>query len=103
MDDDLNISGALAAMFQTIRKINLMTREGRIRTMGAKKLQQVFKQINSVLNVLESDPQASDPEVIRLEAEREAARARGDFAHADQIRDRLKSMGIEVRDLKKRG
>jgi len=37
-------------------------------------------------------------EVDRLLGEREEARRRGDFAAADQIRDRLDELGVEVRD-----
>jgi cysteinyl-tRNA synthetase len=37
-------------------------------------------------------------EILTLIAERDLARAEKDFAHSDEIRDRLQAMGLEVMD-----
>jgi cysteinyl-tRNA synthetase len=42
--------------------------------------------------------EAADPDAERLAAEREEARAAGDFERADRIRDELAKRGYEVRD-----
>ncbi|MFM9077519.1 MAG: cysteine--tRNA ligase, partial [Solirubrobacterales bacterium] len=39
-----------------------------------------------------------DEEALALLAERETARAEGDFEQADELRDRLAELGWEVRD-----
>ena len=39
-----------------------------------------------------------DPEAVRLAAEREEARAAGDFERADRLRDEIAAMGFVVRD-----
>ncbi|MFL5866768.1 MAG: cysteine--tRNA ligase, partial [Thermoleophilaceae bacterium] len=47
--------------------------------------------------LLEEEAEAGE-DAERLAAEREEARGAGDFARADELRDRLAAMGFEVRD-----
>lgn len=51
-----------------------------------------------VLGILEREKEDIDSEVENLIREREDARKNKDFAKADQIRDKLKEMGIEIKD-----
>ena len=46
---------------------------------------------------LDSSPEAS-AEALALAEERAAARAAGDYARADELRDRIAELGFSVRD-----
>ena len=100
MDDDLNISAALAAIFRKVKKINILVREKRIDAPGAAKIVEAFRKLDSVLNVFDFSPPAADAEVEQLLRQREQARRAGNWTLADQVRDRLRARGVTVRDLK---
>ena len=103
MDDDLNVSEAFAAIFQVVRKVNSLITEGRIQRLGAQKLLQVFLQLNMVLNVFQPENKSGNSEISQLSAQREEARGKRDFARADELRGRLLSLGVTVRDGKSNG
>ncbi len=98
MDDDLNVVSALAMLFRTVRKVNRLIGEKGLDTAAARRIIDAFKKVNSVLNIFEFEQPPEDPEVKKLLSEREEARRRRDWTRADQIRTRLKAMGVEVRD-----
>lgn len=98
MDDDLNISAALAAVFKNIRKVNHLRQAGGIDADGAKAVVKTLRQIDAVLQIFDFDPPDQPPQVQSLIEEREAARRKGDWAAADALRDRLSEMGVTVRD-----
>ena len=100
MDDDLNISAAMASIFSNIKKINILIQEERIDPDGARKILDAFKNIDSVLSIFDFQDNFTDPEVQRLIREREKARAEKNWALSDQLRDALKARGITVRDRK---
>ena len=100
MDDDLNISAAMAAIFKIIRRINILIFEKRIDSGDATKILDIFCKIDTVLKICDFAEQVSDPEIERLLKERNKARNEEHWALADQIRELLHTRGIRVRDLK---
>ncbi len=82
----------------TIKTSNKLIKEGQLDPESAQKLVETLKNIDTVLNVLSFEAAASDPEIEKLIAEREKARADKDFALADQIRDRLAELGVTQKD-----
>ncbi len=98
MDEDLNTPGALASLFDKIRKINIGIKEKSIDATGAEKILRTFQDIDGVLNLFRFPGPTQDPEILELIRQREAARQAKDWDTADRIRDRLRSMGVEVRD-----
>ena len=70
LSDDLNVSAALAALFEMIRKANILLSEGKILKKDAEKLVSVIKCIDEVLAV------ASFPENIRFEKRTEKLKGR---------------------------
>jgi cysteinyl-tRNA synthetase len=100
MDDDLNISAAMASIFKIIKQANILVLKKEIDRAGAAKIIEALGSINAVLNIFDFGDTDSDPEVQKLLKEREKARATKNWKVADKIRDRLESRGVVVRDQK---
>jgi len=94
MDDDLNISEALAVVFDFIKKVNKI----KIGKEEAKMVLEFVKELDSVLGILEKREVKLSEEVKRLVKERELARKNKDFKRADEIREKLKKMGYILED-----
>ncbi|MFO7963804.1 MAG: cysteine--tRNA ligase [Desulfobacterales bacterium] len=100
MDDDLNVSAALASIFKKVRQVNHLISDHCINGQDALKIVDAFKQIDAVLQVFDFSDTPPGSDVQALIAERNRARTEKNFERADQIRDQLKSMGITLLDPK---
>ena len=100
MDDDLNISAALASLFTVIKRINTVVVNGEIDFGGAEKVLETLSRLNSAVNIFNFEDQARDPAVQQLVDERDRARQEKNWALADRLRDQLLAMGVVVRDEK---
>ena len=98
MDDDLNISEALAVVFEFISDINKL----RLSKKDAEKVIKFMAQIDSIFGVIEFTKKEDkvSKDVQKLIDEREEARKNKDYKKADEIRDELKKKGIELIDSK---
>ena len=98
MEDDLNTADALAAVFMLVRDINTAIADGaKKETLLA--CADLFDQLTGVLGlVYNRNREALDSEIEELIEKRTAARKAKDFKTADEIRDRLKEMGILLED-----
>ncbi len=98
MEDDLNTADALAAVFMLVRDINTAIANGAEKaTLEA--CADVFDQLTWVLGlVYNRNTQALDSEIEALIEKRTEARKNKDFKTADEIRDKLKEMGIILED-----
>ena len=99
LDDDLNISAALGALFETIRASNRLLAEGRLTPGQARTLCGWRSAVDSVLAIGASEEDV--PAEIRalLEA-RAAARAAKDWARSDSLRDEILAAGWQLKDTK---
>ncbi len=100
MDDDLNISAALASIFKNIKQINILILKKMIGKEDASRIIDAFRNIDSVLGIFDFGDEFSNPEILRLIEERDRARAENNWDIADRIRDRLVSLGVTVKDRK---
>jgi len=100
MDDDLNISAALASIFDFLRIINeKMAPEG-IDKRDAKDIHKFILSVDKVLGILEKKEEKIPAEIKSLVAQREKARKEKDFGKADKLRGMLKKKGYLVEDSK---
>ncbi|MEM4366313.1 MAG: cysteine--tRNA ligase, partial [Candidatus Woesearchaeota archaeon] len=99
MDDDLDISKALAAIYALITKTNKLIDDQRLAREDCQKIKKFLITIDSILGILIPPPQDElAPELKALIEKREAARAAGDWAKADAIRQELAQKGILLED-----
>ncbi len=99
LDDDLNISGALGVLFETIRETNRALDAGAFSVAEARGALEWWKRINAVL-VLDPDVVSTPPEVLALVGERVAARAAKEWKRGDELRDQIAALGWDVKDTK---
>ena len=98
MEDDLNTADALAAIFMLVRDINTAIANGAGKA-ALEAMADIFDQLTGVLGLVYNRKTDSlDSEIEELIEKRTAARKAKDFKTADEIRDKLKEMGITLED-----
>jgi cysteinyl-tRNA synthetase len=97
MDDDLNTSGALAAVHEFITDINRALDKGTLSAAGAAKALETLRGFDSVFAFFEADTDAP-AEVRALLDQRAAARAVKNFKESDRLRDAIRGLGWVVED-----
>ncbi len=100
LDDDLNVSPALAAVFDLARELNRRLDAGTLSTADAQSAAAFLRDLDRVLGVMEEGDEALEPELSAMLDERAAARAARDWATSDRLRDELAERGVAVEDTK---
>jgi cysteinyl-tRNA synthetase len=98
LDDDLNIAGALAALFNFIGKVNFPLTQGMINKINTRKILSALENINEVLGVMDFDVQIAQGKISELIDKREAARGAHNWKEADSYRAQLAELGVDVLD-----
>ncbi len=98
MDDDLNISEALAAVFELVKSLNHHLDSRDISRQQAAEALALLQRINSVLGIMSFEEKQLPKELIGLIEERERLRKAKKFAEADAIRMRLLEKSIQLDD-----
>ncbi len=98
MDDDLNTSEALGALFPYLRDVNIALDEGSLDAAGAAAALASIVSADKVLGILPAAPEVLPAEIEAQIEARNAARKRRDFAEADRIRAALAARGILLED-----
>jgi cysteinyl-tRNA synthetase len=91
--NDFNTPRALAVVFEWVREAN----RAPAASVGDADLREMLS-VFALENLLEADQTQAPPQAIELLEARQRARADGDFAEADRMREQLRSLGWEVRD-----
>ena len=98
IDDDLNVSAALAAIFELVREANRRLAARSISAADADRVVELLRDLDRVLGILPDAGEALEPELAALLEARLAARAAREWARSDQLRDELAARGILVED-----
>lgn len=104
MDDDLNIGIALASLFDFIRQVNKLINRNKLSRTEAEKVRDLMMKFDKVLGVIgeiEEGKETLPREIEELIQKREKARKMKDWKTADEIREKLKAMGIILEDTPK--
>jgi cysteinyl-tRNA synthetase len=99
LDEDLNISGALAPLFDLIRESNSALNRGELSPAQAAQLLADWRRIDSVLG-FEREAAAVPAEVLALVEQRQRARANKEWKKSDELRDEILATGWVVKDTK---
>lgn len=107
MDDDLNMSVAVAALYGFIKAVRKSIDSGKISQEEKKSVIDFMKKLNSIFEVfdfeLKKEKEFSDEEqkkVAELTELRNQFRAEKNWAEADRVRDELAKMGVNIADKK---
>ena len=98
LDDDLNVSKALAAVFDLVRDANRRIADRRLSTADAGRLVDLLRDLDTVLGVLPDVGEALPHGAAALLEARAAARAARNWAGSDRLRHELASLGVAVED-----
>ena len=99
MDDDLNISVALASLFDFVRDVNNLLDNNELSKAEAEKVHALLTNFDNVLGVVgKVEVETLPQEGALLIEKREQARKAKDWKTADEIRQQLKAVGIVVED-----
>jgi len=105
MDDDLNVAGAMAALFTFVREANqILDRAGRLSSVERAEALAALESIDDVLGLVEVarrgrdvDSQLEEWVQGRIRARNDARQSR-DWGRADAIRDELAERGVVLED-----
>ena len=98
MDDDLNISAALAALFGFVKRVSAPLARNAFSPEERDRILEALRSIDSVLAVMDFEEERLDEEAQRLIDVRNEHRRNRKWKEADEIRDRLLAMGVEIKD-----
>jgi cysteinyl-tRNA synthetase len=98
LDDDLNVSAALAALFDLVRELNRRIADRSLSTRDAARALGTLRELDRVLGILPDEADDLPAGAAELLAAREAARANRDWASSDRLRVELAALGVAVED-----
>lgn len=98
--DDLNISMALAALFELVRKVNILCDEKKINKIQAEEIISLLKKFDTVLGVMhfEKSIDKISNELQMILNKRDEARRNKDWKLSDQLRDEILKKGYLIED-----
>ena len=98
LDDDLNVSEALAALFDGVRDLNRRLDTRALSTADAGRAAAFVRDLDAVLGIAAPAAAALDPDLQAMLDARASVRAARDWAAADRLRDELLARGVAVED-----
>jgi cysteinyl-tRNA synthetase len=98
--DDLNISPALASLFDLVREINILCDDQKIGKEEAREVLHLLKEYDRILGVLplEKEEERIPDELTQALEKREAARNMKKWKEADHWRDFISLQGFSIED-----
>ena len=101
LDNDFNTPKAIASIFDFIRKANKLIDKNSISRKDVKKIQDFFKKINSIFDIIDFKTAKIPLRIKGLAKDREKYRKEENFKKADEIRKKIERLGYQVKDTEK--
>ena len=98
MDDDMNISGALSALFELVHKGNIQFKENKIKSGQAAAILSLWDDFDLVLGLLKPDLEEIPRNIIEIANLRKSARNEKRWDESDRLRDEIESLGWTIKD-----
>ncbi|MCJ7632413.1 class I tRNA ligase family protein, partial [Candidatus Bathyarchaeota archaeon] len=101
LDDDLDIRGALVALFEFISEVNRRIDDGLVGQKNAQKFLEFIFDLDKVLGLRLNETVKEERPTVEIEVliqKREESRQRKNWAEADKIRSQLQDMGVFLED-----
>jgi cysteinyl-tRNA synthetase len=98
LEDDLNVSAALAALFDLVRELNTRMAGRSLSRADAARAAALVRELDGVLGVLGDEAPELTQDLAGLLEARASARAVRDWARSDALRDELAAAGLIVED-----
>lgn len=98
LGDDLNISSALAALFDLVREINVLADQEQVSASEGQAVLACLEEMDRVLGVIESNEEEIPEELTDALQRREQARRDKNWSLADELRDLIHAGGYEIDD-----
>jgi cysteinyl-tRNA synthetase len=98
LDDDLNVSAALGALFDGVRELNRRLDARALSSADAGRALALIRDLDQVLAIAGPAEASLDPDLALMLEARAAARAARQWAESDRLRDELAARGIAVED-----
>lgn len=97
MDNDIDVSGALASIFDFIKEVNLLIAKNKLSKKDAEFIKKQMNEFDNVLGILKKEEDISS-EIKLLIDQREEARRNKDWKKSDDLRDELNKKGYIIED-----
>lgn len=103
MDDDFNVQNALAAIYDVLPIVNAETNSEKVDKDALKKFEYLLSSWLEVFGIdaeklIAKKASNDDDKINELVKRRDEARKNKDWATSDELRDKLKEMGITIQD-----
>ncbi|MFC6322892.1 cysteine--tRNA ligase [Companilactobacillus baiquanensis] len=98
MNDDFNVQNGLTEIFELVSLANNYSSEKEINADSAKAILDELVLLGGILGIKFDEKQDLSSEIQAMVDKRDQARADKDFATSDQLRDKLKEMGVILED-----
>jgi cysteinyl-tRNA synthetase len=98
LDDDLNMSPALGAIFDFVREVNRQMADQKLAYEDGRTVLDTMDRFDTVLGVLKRERETLDEHIESLIRERDQARREKNWARSDEIREELSQMGLTLED-----
>jgi cysteinyl-tRNA synthetase len=98
LEDDLNISEALAALFDLVRELNARVAARSLSSADARAGAAAVRELDRVVGVIDDETDDLEATSVAMLEARAEARAARDWARSDELRDALAAGGITVED-----
>lgn len=98
MNDDFNVQNGLTEIFELVGLANNYSSQDEVNEDSVKNILSEMVSLGGILGIKFDEKQDLSDEIQEMVDKRDQARADKDFATSDQLRDKLKEMGVILED-----